>query len=236
MLITSCPSRKRPDIARRMFDSYKATKTGKGLMVMYVSYDDPTLEQYQKLYRNEKELMLIVGERIPVVQAYNLIPTVAYPNQKYYSNVNDDHVYRTKGWDEFLIQIIEDEGKGWGVATPRDAFDKDWNVHQHPGAETISGNLIRTLGHVFYPKLKHLGADEYLKHIALGINRYFYCPEILTEHMHAHINKAEKDTNYSEIYTDRNSNYKDAVLLNWVMAGEKDREINKIKKEMTDGY
>lgn len=215
-----------------MFDSWKDTKSGKAHLVMYIADDDPTLERYKKLFKNEKDMTLLTGDRISVVETYNMIPTKIYPNQKYYSNINDDHIYRTKGWDEFLIQIIEDEGNGWGVATPNDSFDTDWNLCQHPGAETISGNIIRTLGYVFYPKLKHLGADEYLKYIALGINRYFYCPEILTEHMHAHIGKSESDINYKEIYTVHNSDYKNAVLFNWVMTGDRDREIVKIKTVM----
>lgn len=218
-----------------MFDSWKATKSGNAHLIMYVADDDPTLERYQKLFKNEKDMTLLTGDRMSVVEAYNMIPTKIYPNQKYYSNVNDDHIYRTKGWDEFLIQVIEDEGNGWGIATPADLFDMDWNLHQHPGAETISGNIIRTLGHVFHPKLKHIGADEYLKYIALGLNRYFYCPEILTEHMHSRVGKSEKDINYTEIYTDKNYDYKDAVLFNWFITGEKDREINKLKMAMENG-
>lgn len=226
-LISICPTRNRPQLAKRMFDSWLSTRTLASKLVLYVADNDPSLEEYKRIFSHTDMLDFIVGPQMTVIDVFNAGCTKWYPDALYYQACNDDHVYRTAAWDRKLIQSIEDKG-GWGIACPWDKLDADWYTNQHPSAEVISSNIIRTLGHYFLPKLKHLGADEYLKEVGLGINRLWLVRDVVIEHMHVVCGKAPEDDNYRAVYSAASARYRYEVLMQWRMSGQKDAEIKKL--------
>ncbi len=233
MLITICPSRERPELAQRMYYSWLDTKTREAHLVLYVADDDPTEPKYKELFKDAKYMTLHTGKRLTVIEVFNKM-VEAYPNNEYYNFVNDDHIFRTDGWDDKLIKAIEVKGGGWGIACGNDLMHDDWYKYQHPSAEIVSGNIIRTLGYAYYPRLKHLGADIYIKALSLGLNRLFYVPEVIIEHMHGGVAKGGYDENYKKVYAPESYNYCIDTLNYMYANGVVNGNIEKIEKAMRD--
>jgi hypothetical protein len=228
-LLIICPTRQRPELAKRMLDSFYETRSSAHTRIMfYISEDDPEIENYLA-GKEIKEILefYIVGARRTIIEVFNYISFFRHAD--YYGEINDDHIYRTKGWDKILIEKIEHDGKGWGIAHGNDLI----NGSALPGAIVISGNIVRTLGYMALPALHHLYVDNYFKTIGAGINRLFYCPEVIIEHCHWAVGKAIKDDTYNAKYqwetTDKEAFEK------WATSHESIDAINllldKIKKE-----
>jgi hypothetical protein len=127
-LLTICPSRNRPDKLARMLESFYATRSIAEIVV-YISDDDPQLEENKKVL---KDIPHIIGPRRTLVKALNYIACELYPGIEYYQEINDDHVYHTKSWDEALIGVIE-AGNGWGISCGNDLMTNEpWEVSRHP--------------------------------------------------------------------------------------------------------
>ena len=234
-LLIMCSTRRRPHKLKIMLLSFFKTKSDFTRMVVYISEEDPKLEEYKKIIKRFKyNIEFIIGkERNYLVTVLNYLSTELYPNFKYYGEVNDDHIYRTKDWDKRLIKEIVDKGNGWGIACGDNSISEDWNIWQHPGAFIMSGNIVRTLGYFTYPLLRHFWSDEYHKHLGLGINRLFYVPEVIIEHMcwHATPHKAEEDDNTKEMYSNESKKYGIEMFNKWKKE-QYESDINKLKTAM----
>jgi len=94
--------------------------------------------------------------------------------------INDDIIFRTKGWDKILINVIENKGKGWGIAYGDDCT----NNHRYnlPTFGLVSGNIVRTLGYIYPRELLALFGDTFLLDIGRAIGKLFYCPDVIIEH------------------------------------------------------
>lgn len=229
-LLSICPSRSRPEKLAYMLKTFDETKSEGTEMVVYVADDDPRLKEYIPVLDGRDYR---IGPRKTIVEVNNYFTTEVYPGLPYYQEVNDDHAYRTKGWDEKLIHVIEFHGLGWGIACGEDTVHKHWQNIKHPSAALISGNIVRALGYFFWPKLKHLGCDGFIRDIGEGIDKLFYVPDVRIEHLHFVNKKADfdKDPNYSSIYTKEATEYMEGVILEW-QRDFKWRDINRIKDAM----
>lgn len=206
-LLVMCSTRQRPHRILEMLESFDRTKSPGTEMVIYVADNDPYVEEYKRILSDKK---VIYGpDQSYLVNVLNYMSTVAYPDVEYYAEVNDDHVYHTKGWDQILIEAIETKGKGWGVACGQDLVDPNWHHYRHPSAVLISGNVIRTLGYFTYPALKHCSSDDYHRDLGdiLG-NRLFFCEDVVIEHKCWHVaNKAPQDAVAFAAYQTQSEGY-----------------------------
>jgi hypothetical protein len=209
-----------------MLKSFDDTKSPGTEIVIYVADEDPQLKQYIKILEGRH---FMVGRRRYLVEIFNYISCSLYSDVDYYGEVNDDHIYRTKDWDNILINTIKEKGKGWGIACGSDLINNDWYRFRHPSACIISGNIIRALGYFVYPKLMHLYTDVFLRDIGEGIDSLFYVPEVIIEHMHGNVGKADLDENYKWIYSNEHHTISRQIYLEWC---EQQRliDINKIIK------
>ena len=225
-LLVICPSRGRPERLRGMVQSFKETASEGTELVVYVSEDDPAVVGY----RGIEGIDLHIGERLSLVGVLNKFSIEVYPDVKYYGEVNDDHVYRTKRWDKTLIGHIE-KGGGWGIACGNDTVPKDWYECRHPSACVISGNIVRTLGCFVDPRFQHMYVDDYLRDIGESINGLFYDSDVVVEHRHFLNGKAEKDDNYRWIYSEEQVAFGLAAYNHWIKHSRPD-DIIKLKKAM----
>lgn len=189
-----CPSRLRPDRIRELIDSFHKNTTDSTALVVYISKCDPRLKEYEAAL---EDVTYIIGDRVPIVTAFNRVALELFPGFKYYGELNDDHVIHTPKWDAIYKETIEKHG-GWGISYGDDLHDR--NKHQHPSGCIMSGDVIRTLNCMFLPRLKHMYADNYLKAIFQGINRMHFHPDVVIEHKHFLVGKAPKDANYEYVY------------------------------------
>jgi len=218
-LLTMCSSKNRPSRLKEMLDSFHATRSAGTEILVYVSEDDPGLNEYKKYLG---EYNHIIGPNRSMSEVLNHICTELYPDVKYYSELNDDHICRTKEWDRLMINAIEKAG-GWGIT---------YGQTRHlPTAIMVSGNIIRTLGYIFYPELKHLYIDNYIEDLGKGIGKLIYVPEVNIEHMHAHFGMARHDDTYERVYSNEQNIIGLKAYENW-KRNKKDEDIIKLMNVM----
>lgn len=232
-LLTICPSRDRPELCKRMLDSFDATKTLDSEILVYVSIDDPQIGKYEELLNGR---LHIFGPRRHLVKVLNYVSTELYPDVPFYQEVNDDHIYRTIGWDEQLIDIIKRNGRGWGLACGNDLMTNEpWHIARHPSAALISGNIVRTLGCFVWPELDHLHTDKYLRDIASGIGSYYHLEKVIIEHLHWVSKKSQMDDNYRWVYSAESYAQANRIYHKWSKY-QKQIDIEKIRQVRTNEY
>lgn len=201
-LLIMVASRIRPHKLTEMLASFEQTKSPGTEIAIYLSEDDPRLEEYKKFIGAYTH---IIGPRKCQAEVFNTFP-LTYPGIKFYGTVNDDHVYLTRGWDNIFTEAIEIQGHGWGMACGNDMLT-DWSRFQHPGAEIMSGNVVRTLGYYVWPEFRHIGIDYANGLLFSTLNKLFHFTDIIIEHRHVSNNKAMQDDNYKWIYGEEEQNY-----------------------------
>ena len=224
-----CSSRRRADKIQEMILSIDENKSEGTELIIYVWENDPQIEKYREVLKGRD---VIYGPERNLIEVVNYLSTEVYPDIKYYSEINDDMICRTKGWDKILIKAIEEKGQGWGIACGRDLIQKDWNLWKHPSGYIMSGNIVRTLGYIVYPLIKHYYSDVYLKELGLMIQRLIHDSDVIVEHKcWVQARKAEVDENIREAYKRENRDY--GVAMFWVWNREqKDKDLKKLKDAM----
>ena len=173
-VLCTCPSRGRPELLKRMLESFNRTKSSTTDVAIYIDDDDPELSAYDLL--GDK---LWVMKRQNVAQIHNWLVN-QYPDYDYYMPINDDVTFETVGWDKALVEAIEKKGGGWGIAYPDDTTE-NWK-HNLPTFGMISGNIVRTIGHLYPVELKMFYGDNFLLDIGRAIGKLFYCDKVVVKH------------------------------------------------------
>lgn len=206
-ILVVCPSRKRPRLAWRMYESMMRCKEGAVELFLYVASDDPYLAEYLIWLREQPGVILNIGPRLPIVQVYNNAALTWAADRDLYMEINDDHLFHTHGWDTKLKQRLIDNGGSGCVFPQHGRWHSDWtdadvvSEQLNVGAELITGDCIRRLGHWYHPSLFHLGADEYIKDIYGNAGLLFGASDVWVEHIHFSNGYSNtKDDNIQEIY------------------------------------
>lgn len=193
-LITMCSTRSRPQIFLRMAKSFVDTKeSANSFLVAYVYENDPKVEEYKKLDLTGMSCVDIIYEKDRcMVEVLNYISTELIPDADFYSEVNDDHVFITPGWDMKMIDAITQKNSGFAIA-----YGKTENL---PTATMCSGSVVRGLGYFFPREYKHSWVDNWLVNIGFETNILTYLPDVIVEHRHHAFGLSEKDSvyNYAE--------------------------------------
>lgn len=208
-----------------MLASWDATHSVGSDIVIYVDGLDLRLTDYRTIL---EERDWVAAPRKYLSEIYNEM--VAEREYEYYQLINDDHIYRTKHWDDKMIRTIERRGGGWGVAAPSDVMtDDNWATHWHPSAEIVSGNIFRALGYAVPPSIRHYSVDDYMRDIGAGIGRLFYCPEIVIKHDHV-TTRGRWDANAEFVY--RQDRAVSRLAYEQWRDGARATDIDKVKTAM----
>lgn len=226
-LLSICPSRIRPKILVKMLGSYYANRSEGSDIIVYISDDDPTINEYKEVLKNTS---YIIGKRKYIVEVCNEIALNKCKEYPYMQIINDDHFIETSNFDSKLIDVIEKQGGGWGIACPIDKLT-DWNKFKHPSAEIISSNIVKTLGYYIYPKLQHIGTDGYLGSIGEGVDRLFRVEDVVIRHDHWIVGRAYLDDNYRYVYNKDTFNYGMTKLAEYKKT-QLNKDIEKLKQAM----
>ncbi|MDP3013079.1 MAG: hypothetical protein Q8M92_02470 [Candidatus Subteraquimicrobiales bacterium] len=231
-LLTICPSRGRPDIITEMIKSFAETRGDNTDLLIYVDELDPTKSKYLEMIEPfilERGITLQFGPRLHIVEVYNKFSNEHSYN--YYAPINDDHVFLTYHWDEKLIKVVETSGGGWGLAMADDLLT-DFTTSMHPSGCVISGNIIRALGYMVWPKLHHIGTDTFLQKICQGVNRLFLVKDVIIEHRHWLNGRRPLDDNYKWVYGGEEQRYGAYAISNYLYNHLPD-DIEKLRAAMT---
>jgi hypothetical protein len=214
------PSRNRAQKIEEAITCWRETRDFADLLVC-LDDDDPQLNDYKR----HKDVIYDVGERI------RLCPTVNraikdHPGYDYYGFIGDDHRFRTQGWDTQFRDVIEEHG-GWGVAYGDDMLQGQ----KLATAAVLSANIVNTLGYMALPGTTHLFMDNFHMEIGQGIDRLFFIPHVVIEHMHYSVGKSESDDLYVEVNSDEMLSHDGMVFREWSQT-KKAEDIAKLREVM----
>ena len=172
-LLLSCPSRGRPDRIQEMLNSFDETKSDGTSIYIVLDDDDPKLIDYLKILNGRP---YEIRKRDLLAQIHNYI-VMFHPAYDYYMPINDDVIFRTKGWDNILVETIENRGGGWGISYGNDLCGNvRWEL---PTFGCISGNIVKTLGYIYPIELRALFGDTFLLDLGRALGRLFYCQDVV---------------------------------------------------------
>jgi hypothetical protein len=215
--VTICSSRGRPKQLARMLDSFYKTKGENTKIWVYVAEDDPKIGEYRTVLADTPHE---IGPHRFMCHVLNYAALQRFPERTYYHEANDDHVFRTQGWDEEMKQAIRRNG-GWGIVSGK--------TDNLPTAIMVSGNIVRALGYWFPPEFQHHSCDLFVDELGKATNTLLSVPGVYIEHMHAVWGKAEQDDNYQWVYSIQQQKIGFAAYEKW-RAERKDRDIATINQ------
>jgi hypothetical protein len=108
--------------------------------------------------------------------------------------MGDDHFPRTKGWDSAYISAIREMG-GVGIVYGDDTVQHEFV----PTQCAMSSNIIRTLGWMSPPQLKHMYVDTIWRDIGNLAGCLRYLPDVIVEHVHPVTGAIPRDAAYDRV-------------------------------------
>lgn len=193
------PSRGRPAMAASLVDEVRRLSHLDTRVYLGVDDDDPDAQTYREYADSRPALTLFVDGRRNLVQWTNHLAGMLLQSPvppRYLASLGDDHRPRTPGWDALLVEAIEARG-GTGFAYGNDLYQGA----ALPTAWVVSADIVRALGYMMVPALRHLFVDNAAKDIGEGADCISYVPGALVEHLHPVAHKGAWD----ESYLDSNS-------------------------------
>lgn len=171
-LVVIVPSRGRPDAARDLADAFDATCTADTQLLVVVDESDPTQEEYERpLLRTASHSM---------VEALNIaarIVTESEPPPFAVGFCGDDH--RPAGdWDVQVLSALRDLGTGMVYG------DDGFQGERLPTAIFMTSDIVRALGYMSPPTLKHLYVDSSWLALGKAAGCIRYLPDVKVTHVH----------------------------------------------------
>jgi hypothetical protein len=165
---------------------------GDGIEVrVIVDADDPTLPAYVNNRRMGGHLR-VLDKRVGYTGSLNVVAREIWHDADILGAFGDDVLFRTKGWN----RLIEDALKTPGIAYGNDLV----HAKGHPTAIFMSSVIAKALGYLAIPQSRHLWVDDAWKKLGQMTGTLRYVPEVIVEHMHPAVGKAEMDQTYHEVY------------------------------------
>lgn len=181
------PSKGRSTAVGEFMESMEKTCRADTKVLWALDEDDP----HYVLYRSEinSEDVFSIPAWIPMVPKLNL---AAFATESFAVGfMGDDHRPRTVGWDEKYLQALNTAGIHmvfgddlvWGGSLPTQI--------------AMTSKLIHTLGFMVPVEINHLWCDNFWKTLGDNARIIKYLPDVIVEHMHHIVGKAEHDATYS---------------------------------------
>ena len=184
------PTRGRPHNAIEVFKCHKEFSCRSDLLFI-VDTDDEELINYRSAVGVEN---IVEIENKTRGMAYPVnVAAKKYANEyDYFTFIGDDHRLRTPDWDIALMRAI---GNRPGLSYGNDLLQGE-NL---PTAVMMSAAIVRALGGMVPPKLKHLYLDNFWKALGNDLGNLAYLPGVIIEHLHPVAGKAEWDEGYRAV-------------------------------------
>jgi hypothetical protein len=185
MISFCCPSRGRPELAKRLVDTATETQKGETEFLFYLNDDDPKLEQYQDLL-DEKHYE--IGANQSTCWSWNLMCDKA--SHDVVMLMGDDVQVLTKDWDQKIVDQINKYEDKILMVVPTDGRMKGtsaldfheptlWGDTPLPSAHfAVHKNWTNTLGYLAPPFFWHWYVDTYTQKVARTLNRCLYLPTV----------------------------------------------------------
>jgi len=184
MISFCCPSRGRPELAKRLIDTATESQKGDTEFLFYLNDDDEKLEEYKDLL-DEKHYT--VGPNQSTCYSWNLMAEKA--SHDIVMLMGDDVRVQTQGWDqmiadEFLryedriLMVVPSDGRVKGSKNLGSETTL-WPDQPLPAAHfAVHKNWIDTLGYLAPAFFWHWHVDTYTQKVARKLNRCLYLPTV----------------------------------------------------------
>jgi hypothetical protein len=191
-LIVITPSRGRPRQLNELAHAVAETTSGRAEVLGLVDLDDPDRAAYKAL-----SCRIWTGPRASLSAWTNYAATnLVGPNQleppRYLASLGDDHRPRTMDWDRHLIDAIEQQLDGPGIAYGNDLLQGA----ALPTAWVVSAEVVRAVGWMMLPSCEHMYVDAAVLALGEAAGRIAYVPSVIIEHLHPIAGKAAWDDSY----------------------------------------
>lgn len=218
MIAVLCPSKGRPDKAREAFDSFIATKSsGSTVMLFVIDADDETGPAYK-----------LAGLPVIVAQPHtggmgpplNAGAVVMSSRADVIGFIGDDHRFRTKGWDQRVIEELRLGGIAYG---------NDLGRPDLPTQVFISSPIVRALGWMALPGAHHLYLDNTWAELGRRAGCLHYMEDVVIEHMHPVYGKGESDAGYQRVNHPSIYGHDGRLYTKWLESGQVDIDVKTVK-------
>ena len=232
MISFSCPSRGRPDLAKRLVDTATETQKGQTEFLFYLNDDDEKLEEYKDLL-DEKHYT--IGPNQSTCYSWNLMANKA--SHDIVMLMGDDVQIQTQDWDQLIVDqfnkyedkilmVVPSDGRRKGTQNLGKEV-KLWEDKPLPAAHfAVHKNWINTLGYLAPPYFWHFFVDSYTQKVARKLNRCLYLPTVLF--------KAKKmfDKTGEQVRTNLNIGNRDKFTWSKVKDRHLQTDINQLREKM----
>lgn len=226
-LLVIVPSRGRPANVRRLVRTLAQTLESKATLALGLDDDDPTLpETCAAIADAPFPVSLHTGRRNTWAGWTNDIAMSAAGRFRALCSLGDDHVPLTQGWDAQLMSAIDRAG-GTGFAYANDLLQG----YRLPTAVVVSSDIVRSLGWLCQPSLRHYFADNVWMALGESAECIKYLPFVAIEHRH-HARTGQFDATYSEALAYWQADH--AAYRTWCHE-QKAADVRKIKELQHQG-
>lgn len=181
-MLVIIPSRNRPEsvaeITKCLFEQSKDINICFGL-------DDDDISEYEYV----PGVMYERNPRVLMNGTNNILANKYCNYYKFICFLGDDVRPRTFGWDKILSEPLINNP---GISYANDLIQKEFL----PTHVVMSSEIIKALGFMAPPVLKHLYMDNFWLDLGKAINSIYYFEDVVLEHMHPLLEKSIVDKVY----------------------------------------
>ena len=186
MISFCCPSRGRPELAKRLVDTANETAKFNTEFLFYLNDDDPKLEQYKDLLAPE---LYEVGTNQSTCYSWNHLANKS--KNDIVMLMGDDIQVQTKHWDQLIIDefdkfddkilmVVPSDGRSKGSGKHKDLEPCLWPDRPLPAAHfAVHKVWINKLGYLAPPFFWHFYVDTYTQKVARKLNRCMFLPTVI---------------------------------------------------------
>lgn len=213
------PTRGRPQNAERLQAAFDDTVgyDSDTHLIFGLDDDDPMLEDYQARDLNNWD----VGPRLRMAGTLNAIARRTAPECDIIGFMGDDHLPRTKGWDDRIRDAMVPGGVVYcndliqGANLPTEVF--------------LDARIVREVGGFVPDGFIHLFLDNTWKTWGERAGTLRYLDDVIIEHVHPVAQKTEWDAGYVEVNSSAVWDADEKRYNEYVASGELDADVQKIK-------
>lgn len=149
-LLIICPSYKRPDQARELYDSFLRTKKADSRLRFAVWNQDRGYEDLPASFITQEKM----------TPRTNVLALWAAERCKYIGWVADDNRFETDGWDTEVIRALE--------TTPIVFCNDQVSPGSKPSHVFMDSRIVKSLGRLIHPDLKSTFFDDVWANLGVG--------------------------------------------------------------------
>lgn len=195
-LVVIVPSRGRPHSIPNLAETFaNTTQDPNTKLWIAVDSDDPDLHKYQEAATTLTQVTVleVIGGYMSAALNEAAWKAASDPTVEAVGFMGDDHRPRTPGWDTAYLTALR--GMGVGIVYGDDGLQSE----ALPTQCAMSASIVRTLGWMCPPVLRHLWIDNFWLDLGKGARCLRYLPDVFVEHMHPYVDKAVMDAGYERV-------------------------------------